>query len=1153
MDFNLSTYFNAFDVDKDYSADISNVDNRLESVTNSLANNPESINYNADLLEDLIDLTHVYRTLESKQQKQLAYLITSSFNTVGHQFHGIVESGDFVDSIETIKSTLERYAYLIFVLTKYLGKEEHSQIGGRAKNATNTQASINWKSNCVQIEDCLISVVTVLQIDLSKIFVTTPERDLFIELFTRPIINMMENPERMRLVALKTLMFKVIAISVKYHGHANIIQHSIIQCLTYYLHLPPYMAELLYILATQYDYIVLTEEVLREISQTQFNANDTNGPKAISEFLIKLSELSPRLILKQMSCISLLLDNTNSTLRCSVVETCGNIVVDILKNSDDAEISEGMNGSQQVESLLDLLQERCLDRNPYVRTKAFQALTKVTGLKVKLTERRQKILHLASRSLDDKSTLVRRNAIKLLSKSVINHQFHTAHGSQLVYSFWKSQLEEVEAELLNYLPISPMKTKPAPKEDNDDELDEDLMDLDIPEKVSTSEKSKNDDDDVSDDDSINHDELNASMLEKEKSLPDRNVLYRAKLKVNYYKDGVDFIEAVQAGTEIISRLLFSKNRNEAIDSMDFLVLADAYGIENAGNGIRRMLHLVWLKGASEEGKSVPTHLIECYKELFLTGPPHLTRPEQAAFIAKNLITLTSDASVADLASLEKLLGMMYIGKLIGQEVINVLWQIYDYQAEGTDSGDFVQKQRRGSIIILGMLGLEDNLIILKGLDSILNIGLGDIGKLDFILARYSCVALQRIVPHSNKKDACTIRITREDEAIQKLREVLLQYNEKPEWYGVAEQAIGAIYQASSKPDQDCSEIVKQKAITVFKGDNDSELKAVSLSQLLFIVGHVAIKTIVHLEKLETQFKKKKHEAESKKNANKDNEDNEAANELDMIGGTSEDDFADAIIHVKERELLYGDNSLLARFGPLVKEICANNKNYDNEVLQRSAVLCMSKLMCVSSIYCEENLPLLITIMEKSDDPIIRSNCVLGLGDMAVCFNNIVDESTDFLYRRLTDPNIMVQRTCLMTVTFLILAGQVKVKGQLSSMAKCLENPDQGISDMCRLFFAELATKDNAIYNGFIDIFSGLSNDETLSKDAMKRIIKFLVSFIDKERHQKQLADKLLVRLLKCQNQSQWNDVAFVLNTMPYKNESISAALEEGYKLVLARQ
>ena len=117
---------------------------------------------------------------------------------------------------------------------------------------------------------------------------------------------------------------------------------------------------------------------------------------------------------------------------------------------------------------------------------------------------------------------------------------------------------------------------------------------------------------------------------------------------------------------------------------------------------------------------------------------------------------------------------------------------------------------------------------------------------------------------------------------------------------------------------------------------------------------------------------------------------------------------------------------------------------------------------------------------------------------------------------------------------LILAGQVKVKGQLSSMAKCLENPDQSISDMCRLFFAELATKDNAIYNGFIDIFSGLSNDETLAKDEMKRIIRFLVGFIDKEKHQKQLAEKLLARLPKCQLENQWQDVAFVLQTIPYK-------------------
>ncbi|ODV80157.1 uncharacterized protein CANTADRAFT_50416 [Suhomyces tanzawaensis NRRL Y-17324] len=1151
MDFNLTTYFNAFDVDKDYSIDFGDIDHKLESVTDSLANNPDSINYNNELLEDLIELVHGYRTLDSKHQKQLSYLITSSFNTIAFQFHNIVESGDFIDSLDQIKATLEKYGYLTFVLAKLLSKEEHQHQSGR-KLTSSSQAVAKWKSNCVQVEDCLIAITTVLKIDLGKIFITTPERDLFIELFTRPIMNLMESPERMKMATIKGLIFQILSVSVKFHGHAAIIQHSIIQCLTYYLHLPPYMAELLHMLSEKYDYMVLTEEVLREISQTQFNSNDTNGPKAVSEFLVKLSELSPRLILKQMSSISQLLDNSNQTLRCSVVETCGNIVVDILKSATD-ESEESHNITQQVDGLLDLLQERFLDQNPYVRTKAFQALTKIAGLKVKLTARRQIMMQLSVRSLDDRSTLVRRNAIKLMSKLVLTHQFNTAHGSQLPLSFWEGQLKGAEDELMKYIPVSPKKTTNKDSADNS-ENDQDSMDIDDEAQSENEEENeqKDENDGSEKDKSIDYDELNASMLQQEENLPDTNVLIRAKLKLNYYKDAVNFIKAIHRGTEVVSRLLFSKNRNEAIDSMDFLVLADAYGIENASEGIRRMLHLVWMKGSSDEGKSVPSHLIDCYKDLFLTAPTNSSKVEQAAYIAKNLISLTYEASIADLASLEKLLGMMYSGKLINQEVIRILWQIYSYEPNSGDSPDLVQKQRRGSIIILGMVALEDNQIIVRGLDALLHVGLGDKGKEDLILAKYSCNALQRIVLVTSKKDAVFVKIAREDEAISKLKQVVLSYESKPEWNGVAEQAIGAIFQASSKPDEDCSDIIKEKSLSVFKSSKPGESKMVALSQLLFIVGHVAIKTIVHLEKLEAQFKKKKHEAEVKKK-NVENNEESAENELEMIGGTSEDDFTDAIIHVKERELLYGDNSLLARFGPLVTEICANNKNYDNKGLQRSAVLCMAKLMCVSSVYCEENLPLLITIMEKSDDPITRCNCVLGLGDMAVCFNNIVDESTDFLYRRLNDPNIMVQRTCLMTVTFLILAGQVKVKGQLYSMAKCLENPDQGISDMCRLFFAELATKDNAIYNGFIDIFSGLSNDESLAKEAMKRIIKFLLSFIDKEKHQKQLADKLVLRLVKCQNEAQWNDIAFVLTSLPYKNEKISKILEEGYKLVSARQ
>jgi condensin complex subunit 1 len=348
-------------------------------------------------------------------------------------------------------------------------------------------------------------------------------------------------------------------------------------------------------------------------------------------------------------------------------------------------------------------------------------------------------------------------------------------------------------------------------------------------------------------------------------------------------------------------------------------------------------------------------------------------------------------------------------------------------------------------------------------------------------------------------------------------------------FGVAEQALGAIYALSKHPDTLCSEIIRRKTKYVFAQRSrrsaadleatvnpdvsslpspppeklepleNQQKSSLGLSQLLFIVGHIAIKQIVHLELCELDFKRRKAEKEKTKapNPSPSKAGTEEQDELDLIGGTTEDDFTEAMAHIREKELLYGRNSLLSNFGPLVAEICSNNTAYNDPNLQGAATLCLAKLMCVSSEYCEKHLPLLITILERSTDPVTRSNVVIALGDMAVCFNHLIDENTDFLYRRLNDKDGSVKRTCLMTLTFLILAGQVKVKGQLGEMAKCLEDSDKRIADLSRMFFTELATKDNAVYNHFVDMFSLLSAEKDLEEDSLRRIIKFLASFIEK--------------------------------------------------------
>lgn len=1174
--FSLSEYLTKFQTtDRESYPRLQDPSRELNVIIDQLAVSPEQIDASSDSLEALIDLCHDFPHLTPKLQTQLSYLISSSLSNLSKDIKANLSSNvNFTEIgglIPQWKRHLEEYGYLIQVLLTFLQDELHkvssqsTNLNRSAKNSKNDSANVElFKRDCNQMENLLESITKLLEINLSKIFQTTPEKDLFIGLFTRPLFVLLEIEPVTKVSSLKMFIQRILAMCVKNHGQSSSIQSSLMTNLTYFLHLSVFNAELLKLLNDEYNYPQLTEDILKEISTRVFNAKDTTGPKAISNFLIKLSELSPGIMLRQMNLVITLLNNSSITLRCSVVEACGNIVAELAQDPQTME-----HYKQQIAVLIELLEERFQDSNPYVRTKAIQGCSKICDLSSKFNKSKAKFTSLAVRSLQDRSSLVRRNSVKLLSKLLLKHPFKAIHGSQLRLSEWEEYLKGSESQLNSTL------KKVESQETLNDTIERSLIEEEVEQDEGQCRTEL--------EGSFNK-SAELSRIENEveniNTATNTSVLMKLKLMIVYYKDAISFIKEIHKSIELISNLLFSKNRNEVLESMDFLVLADAFDIELSEFGIKKMLHLVWMKGTNDEGTSISVHLIECYKQLFLTAPDSCNMQEKAAHIAKNLINLSIGASIADLASLEQLLGMMYEQKMIDQHVINILWAIYNSASKASMQKEqnvnnrdsekgFSKEQIHGSIIILGMLSLADNEIALKGLESLLNIGLGAVGLKDLTLCRYSCLALERMVPKRSTIITKAINQELEDVAVKKLYAIIINYTKDNEYYPMCEQALSALFTISSKPDILATDLIREKTMMTFgkPEEEDSILsleqssRVVSLSQLLFIVGQVAIKTLVYLEKCEAEFKKRKIEAETRngkvKNQGADvtntTQDNGGDKELEMIGGTNEDDFTDAIQFVKENELLFGEKSILGKFCPIVEEIVSNSSRFSDPMLQRTATLCLEKLMCLSSKYCEKSLPLLITVMEKSPDPTIRSNAVLGLGDMAVCFNNLVDENTDYLYRRLHDENLMVQRTCLMTVTFLILAGQVKVKGQLGEMAKCLDNPDQGISDMCRLFFTELASKDNAIYNGFIDIFSNLSSDDLLGKESFKKIIKFLLTFIDKERHQKQLNEKLVGRLRKCETQKQWDDIAFVLNNLPYKNEDVTALLEQGFKVVSAKE
>lgn len=322
-----------------------------------------------------------------------------------------------------------------------------------------------------------------------------------------------------------------------------------------------------------------------------------------------------------------------------------------------------------------------------------------------------------------------------------------------------------------------------------------------------------------------------------------------------------------------------------------------------------MLRLIWTKGNSDEGKGIQSHLLDVYKDLFFDAPSTFTENETANYIARNMISLTFDTTAAELTCLEQLLSKMMKEGHVSDLVVHKLWQIY-----GIQNREISKSQRRGAIIVIGMLAIAEPEIVVRELETVLRIGLGRYGRADLGLARYTCSALRHISPSGrHAKDAATTTMTKlpNDHAILVRLAALVELtSDSKEWFGVAEQAIGAIYALSKHPDVLCTDVIRRKTKAIFadhqevsetivvedervddgdvdmmdvdmdapspmpatqappQDDGEKEVRkkggAFALSQLLFIVGHVAVKQIVHLEIIEMDFKRRKGEAEKSK-------------------------------------------------------------------------------------------------------------------------------------------------------------------------------------------------------------------------------------------------------------------------------------------------
>ena len=137
--------------------------------------------------------------------------------------HNDIESPDEQESVAHHKQLLEIYGFLIqwtiaAVETKTAEKSSTAPVARGRGKAKKSQREDTWDS-ASQLQVALEIMCKTLKLKLSKIFLTTSERDTFIGLLTRPVYMILENEQRVKTTSIRMHCFKVLCIAVKHHGH----------------------------------------------------------------------------------------------------------------------------------------------------------------------------------------------------------------------------------------------------------------------------------------------------------------------------------------------------------------------------------------------------------------------------------------------------------------------------------------------------------------------------------------------------------------------------------------------------------------------------------------------------------------------------------------------------------------------------------------------------------------------------------------------------------------------------------------------------------------------------------------------------------------------------------------------------------------------
>lgn len=1047
------------------------------------------------------------------------------------------------------------------------------------------------------------NMVQLISMPLQKVADSTTEAREIVTQIMRVCYKIIENSSMNNLTRNKDLLdliFSIIGLGIEKYNQSLTFCLKFIQLLQYREQLAPLLVDLVEFIVMRHDQRLLIGEILREIDRIDIRelSRDSSCPRAVSTFLIGLSEMCPKEFLPSLNHIFAYLEQDSYIMRNASLSIICNLIIKVLYNSEE--------NKNLRDELMDVLLAHIKDTTGYTRSKALNVWTILCENGCIPLSYITPVTMAAVARLNDKSCFVRKSAVRFIISILSRNPFMTTNLRLQVfveqYEKEKAVLDKLLADEEKEKFMDVYDEKKNPEQEHGDS---EMTDANSSQDTITSETDPNDVHPTMKIPTVLNDQVTPTKRIQTLVVDEDVPSVGQRRVVDFLGDTIAFTTQIIKAIPLTTEMLCSKNVTDIQEAIDFFVQCHEFGIDEALVGFKRMIMLI-----NVQEKSVQDTISSAYKRIFFESSRYEGKTNRDALVVKNLLNFVETASIGECLSLEILLGQFLNNGDLTKDMEHELWAWFT----GAKSGSTTDKKIL-AIQLLGMLASHKPEIIKQNFINCIQHGLNSVGAndLESRLVRETCFAIRKSLPRKIEDKRRSLRLSQADEIFVRLQSILtdsITNMDCHNWFSMCDEALRIIFDIAENPDKICEAIyelmtksllssavqsnsllgqdtnrlespdlqfqpstIQTTGATTNGTQNGSQVATLELvhpiilSRFIHFLGSVALNLAVFLELhvlLELKIRNVNSNNDQSANnisahnisissrrrsrrygghnssaiANKSMDDQNLEEEIGLGGAEAEDAEMEFIGSICDEEIVCGKN-LLAKLSRVIIEVVTDPFRFPNPELNKASSLALAKYMMVSAKYCNDHLRLLFTILEKTKNPDIKINLIVAISDLCIRFPNQLDGWNGKIFDCLQSDNVQVRRTALKILSRLVLCDILKAKDQISAMANLIVDDDEQISSYSRHFFLELSKKLNAIYNVLPDIISRLSDPKTgINEENFHIVMRFLFELIDKSAHIDRLVDKLCGRFMDTDNERQWSDLAYCLSLLKYSDKSM---------------